>query len=196
MSMEHSRAVYLSVQELLILFYKRKISGLVFPEEIGEASADDRQLKQAMEGLIAGRHLEPEDGERFRVAQETDRWMCLLADATQTCVVRTREPRGERRNFIYRRDQEALLLEMDRTHDAWVRIEEVSFSEALSRAADHEAPVLIEAYRRGENKPEKTLRLTPGKDDRYMLETGDGRRISENCTTEELLQALTEPDAV
>ena len=67
-----SKAVLLSIHELLLLLYKREIEGMVFPDEIAEASANEFQLKSGMGELITDGYLVPGDDATYHISPEMD----------------------------------------------------------------------------------------------------------------------------
>ena len=117
-----SKAVLLSIHELLLLLYKREIEGMVFPDEIAEASANEFQLKSGMGELITDGYLVPGDDATYHISPEMDQILTIIGNASCTYVVMGAHLMLNTR-YIYRHNNDAVQLSLDQRRKGWVRLE-------------------------------------------------------------------------
>lgn len=132
-----SKAVLLSIHELLLLLYKREISGIVFPEEISEASADEAQLKNAMKDLINDGYLVPGDDGSYHISEEMDEILNTMRDASCTYVVMGDHMKLNVR-YVYRYNNDGVELTMDQRRPGWVKLLSGQVEDILKNVTEYD----------------------------------------------------------
>ena len=150
------RAYYLSTEEFLIILYKYKINGLIFPRKITDADADGRSLKKAMNLLIKEERLHVEEDSRFKFSEDILTWVRVLENAKESVVVSGRSGSRELR-YIYEDNGAAVILQMDDHHESWLRIEYVADFDITSLTQDEDEQPVIKKYHRGESIPYESI---------------------------------------
>lgn len=132
-----TKAVLLTIHELLLLLYKKEISGIVFPESISEAGADELQLKTAMAELISDKYLTPGDDNSYHISPEMVQILSVMENASCTYVVM-----GDHLKmntvYLYRHNNDAVKLTMDQRRKGWVRLELSGIDDHIKEITDLE----------------------------------------------------------
>ncbi len=150
------RAYYLSTEEFLIILYKYKITGLIFPKKITDASADGRSLKKAMNQLIKENRLYAEEDSRFRFSEDVLTWVKVLENAKESVVISGRDGSRELR-YIYQDKDAAVILQMDDHHESWLRIEYIKDYDLDALTQYEDGQPVIKKYHRGESIPYESI---------------------------------------
>ena len=152
-----NRAFYLSIDEFLIILYKNRITGLIFPKEITDTYADGKRLKNAMNSLIISKRLLPVDDKSFEFSDDVITCVATIKEASETLVMYGRTGIGKER-FIYVSADRAAVISVDERHGGWFRIEIMMTDTLLEQLDNCGSYTVIKKYRRGENTPYETLR--------------------------------------
>ncbi len=148
-------AYFFSVEEFLIILYKYKITGLLFPRGITDADADGGSLKKAMNSLVKEERLYACGDTGFKFRDDIQLWFDILENAKETVVMSPRAGSRESR-YLYRHNDAAMILQMDDHHGSWVRVEYIVDPGTISKITEDDRTV-IKKYHRHESVPYESI---------------------------------------
>lgn len=150
-----NKVIYLSIEEFLIILFKYRIEGLIFPREITEAEVGGTALKRAMNAMVKDKYI-TEDHEELVLNENIRRWAEVLVRARETVVVSGMDGYTGFQ-YYYRTLDETAMLWQDIHHKGWVRIEYAvgdRLSEAMKESKVH---LTVRKYLRGEDTSHEVI---------------------------------------
>ncbi|MBE5858647.1 MAG: hypothetical protein E7301_00765 [Butyrivibrio sp.] len=193
------KAIYLSVMEMKILLYRRKIQGLIIFDELNSKIDSQEEVKKAVEKLVFDKYLVPSD-DAFTLNDELKEVFDILEKARYTFRIRAMQDM-ENARCLYMTDNKSLLLNMDNRGTSLIRIETFENEDAIRFIMDSDympiaskngndgyneeeqfdfskafyesdARLLAERYKRGDSKPDREILVKEGdiKDIIYIKE--------------------------
>ena len=162
MSQMQNRAVLMSGHELLLLLFKREAEGLILPQEISELGGSEAELKAAMGDLITDKYLLPGENGLYRIAPDISEMLEIMTGASNTLVLEELQHKFEP-CYLYRRNLEAVLLNMDVHHEGWIRLETVRLEDKIKELTEFPlAKIQVRRFKMGDSEPDKVIMITDG----------------------------------
>ena len=116
-----SRAFYLTISEMKILLYRRRISGIIVFDELKKGIGSEEDIKIAVESLINNGYLVP-DYESFSLNTELKLVFEILENCRYGFRIRAMQDRVSAR-CMYISGENSVLIRMDERNKNMIRIE-------------------------------------------------------------------------
>lgn len=135
MTMEEGKILRLSICELQILLYKRKLSGLIIFDDVNMLVPDEKTIIGAMGSMIEDGILEPGKNDCFRLCDAVRHILDIMESAENILTIREKNNMVPQR-CVYYRGEYAAVLTMDELNKNFVLLEEMGRSKAEQLLAD------------------------------------------------------------
>lgn len=130
-----SKAIYMSLQQLLIIFYQRKVDGILMPDAISEVEAGDRQLKEAMAKMIGDCLLVPDKSGQLALSEDAREIADIIAGAARIYHIGNG---AMPQQFLYEKDGRGVLMNLDTMNSERARLEIGDARELIENITDYE----------------------------------------------------------
>lgn len=131
-----SKAIYMSLEQLLIIFYQRKVEGLLVPDAMSDIDADDRQLKEAMAKMIGEGFIVPDNNGALTLSDEAREIADIIAGAEKIFHIGNI---GMPQQFLYAHKGRGVLMNLDVANPKRARLELADVRELLNDVTYYDA---------------------------------------------------------
>lgn len=114
------KAIYMSLRQLLIIFYQRKVDNILMPDAMSELNADDRELKQAMAKMIGEGLLVTDKEGKLTLSKEAGEIADIIAGAHRIFHIGNK---ALPQRFLYEKDGRGVLMNLDPANPEKARLE-------------------------------------------------------------------------
>ena len=152
-----NKTLILSFHEFLLLMFKREIDGLVFPDELSELSADEKELKEAFGELITDKYIVPDEDGSYRISKELDEILEVLSNASHSFVI-YEENQKFPPCYLYRLNLKAVCLRLDEHRQGILKLELTYFEDKIEELMEYNlVKMVIQRFRTDQTEPEKII---------------------------------------
>ena len=145
MNGKYDNVFFLSIEEFLIIMYKFKIEGLIFPKELSEVEADANILNRALNNLVKDGYV--------RFVEES----LELSEDTRIVISGMQGFSGLQ--YYYVTTGETVIIRLDEHRKGWIRIEYIDDKDVLDQEIKNSnAPLTIRKYSRGQTDSYVTIK--------------------------------------
>ena len=130
-----SKAIYMSLKQLLIIFYQRKVDGILMPDAMSDIDADDRQLKEAMAKMIGEGLLVPGSNGKLTLSDEAKEIADIIAGAQRIFHIGNG---AMPQQFLYEVKGRGVLMNLDTMNPERARLELGDVKELLEGVTTYE----------------------------------------------------------
>ncbi len=157
MNGKYDKVIFLSIEEFLIIMYKFKIEGLIFPKELSEVEADANILNRALNNLVKDGYVRFVE-ESLELSEDTRKWAEALLRAHETIVISGMQGFSGLQ-YYYVTTGETVIIRLDEHRKGWIRIEYIDDKDVLDQEIKNSnAPLTIRKYSRGQTDSYVTIK--------------------------------------